>query len=474
MDTRYQIEEMVSQDAKGVVFQGTDSVTGVIVAMRRFISSGGGGEPVEDQDRQVFSDAIAVLKKVTHPSLRRVLAGGCDPLDDLPYLVTRWVDGMSLSDLLAHEETIDPGFASHILGQFLDANTVVSDALGSQGLWLETALESMIIKPPRDESEAPVALFWLCPWRWLHANGSAIDISGLAELAESLLGGPRKIASTNANGGLAQWIRQIRSKEISSLLEARQSLEIPDIFSHPFAPSPVLSDHPDAAGPSQGNTTLSPGFDPPGLRVATAPLPSIAARAVLPSAPNHRKRPEAIAIAAAAMVGLILFVTWLALGRDKIDPSITADISANRGQARIDEMMTRIEGDSTAADERRKHIERRGYYTIDEADLMIAKDKQEVTFRGRLARVRMSSSGLTMYLEFSEEAPTQEPRAYAMSRNLVDGIRPEDLEQFVGRQMEIRGPVDIENVIGTHRPRLKIIDHNHVNVLDAADDYELR
>jgi hypothetical protein len=478
MDTRYHIEEMVSQDASGVVFQGMDSVTGVIVAMRRFIASGSGVESVSDQDRQAYSDAIAVLKKVTHPSLRRVLAGGCDPVDEMPYLVTRWIDGESLGVLLASKESLDAECAAYILRQFLDANAAVSEALGTEGLWLEMAFESMIVKPPRDPSESPVALFWLCPWRWLHANSPANGITGLADLAEAMLGGPRKMASGNHGGELSQWIRQIRDKEFQTIEAAQQALKAPGMFADPFESDPIPPQEDKVVVDREKAEPLIAGFDPPGLQVAPTPIPSIAGRAVLPSAPEQRKvvTPAVIA-AAAAVFGLILFFYWLAMGGDK-DSSKTADdpsvVPVSRSQAKIDEMMTQIQGENSATEERRKHIERRGYYTIDDVDLMLARDKEEVTLRGRLARVRMSSSGLTMYLEFSEAAPNSEPRAYAMSCNLVDGIRPEDLEQFIGRQMEIRGPVDIENIVGTRRPRVKIIDRDHINVLGADQDYELR
>lgn len=478
MDTRYHIEEMVSQDTNGVVFQGMDSVTGVIVAMRRFISAGGCDKEVGENERQAYIDAITTLKKVTHPSLRRVLAGGCDPVDEMPYLVTRWADGTPLGEIIASEGAIDTGFARHILGQLLDANTAIVDSLECDGLWLEATLESVIVRPPRDESESAVALFWLCPWRWLHSNGSTTGMMGLADLAEAMLGGPRKIAADHHPADeLPKWIRRIRSNEIPNLEQAQEELLLMGGTTNPLAANETPKQ--EAASGAKADDSIR-GFDPPGLQM-NQPLtvPLTAARGLLPSEPNHHHGFSRTSIAAVATLsGLIILVVWIAMSREKPEPPPTEESpfssSPNQNQARLNEMMSRIDVDNSASEERLQHIQRRGFYTIEEADLLLGRDADEVTFRGRLARVRMSSSGLTMYLEFSDEAPSEEPRAYAMTRNLVDGIRPEDFERSVGRQIEIRGPIDIETAGEVRRPRVKIIDPDRINVLEADEDYELR
>jgi hypothetical protein len=484
MDTRYHIEEMVSQDAKGVVFQGTDSVTGVIVAMRRFLASGG-GSPSGDSGPQAYADAIEQLKQVTHPSLRRVLSGGCDPVDEMPYLVTRWVEGTPLNDLLTGHGALDPELAIHVMAQFLDANAVIAEALGRDGLWLEPTIESITVKPARNGVESLTACFWLCPWRWLCGeDAQAGEASGLADLGEAMLGGPRQMAAHHAGHDFATWVEKIRSKEFADLGVARQALRAPGHFKNPFGADEAPDDGGETSEASGGiaeSVGEAAGFDPPGLRIAPAVIPTMQATAVLPSMPGGKKAIHPGVVAGAVVfLGLIAFGSWLVVGRDNDDSaslgndSTAASVPVSRSQAKVDGMVSQIQGAQTAAEERRQHIERRGYYTIDEADLMLSRDKQDITFRGRLARVRMSSSGLTMYLEFSEDAPNEQPRAYAMMRNIVDGIRPEELELLVGKTLEIRGPVDMENIIGTRRPRVRIMDRSRIEVLSADEDFELR
>jgi len=469
MDTRYQIEEMISQDDQGVVFQGTDSVTGVIVAMRRFIASGGKDVKVGEAEQQAYSDSIAALKQVSHPSLRRVLAGGCDPVDEMPYLVTRWCEGEPLNEWLSTRDHLDPGLIRHILDQFIDANTTINNSLSRKGLWLESTPASILLRSLQGAGELPTVVFWLCPWQWLHEEESGGELMALADLAEALLGGPRKIAGENAQSPLVKWIKEIRKEAIKSLDEARAALAILDIENQPaaapHAAQAVKSIEPD------DDADQPTDFDTPGLKIEptsqTAPQP----RAVLPEEPTSPGKNKAWGIAVAViLVGTIVFFALRPANGDSGD----VPESAHQPNTALVAGNTVPMIDNTAGEEYRQFILRRGYYTIEEVVLLKNLDKEEVTFRGRLANVRNSSSGLTLYLDFSADAPIEEPRVFAKVRNSVDGIRKEDLEPLVGRLMEIHGPVDIEPVGSTRRPRVELIDRSRLRLLDEDEDYQLR
>lgn len=484
MDTRYQIEEMVSQDERGVVFQGTDSVTGVIVAIRRFISSGGkeGGIPADAG--KSFDEAVQRLKELNHPMLRRILAGGCDAVDNMPYLVARWCEGRPLADFLADSSGPDPEFVRDLLVGFMDANDAVEEVIGKRGLWLEPTVAATFVRPARGDLDQTAALFWLCPWSLFHSGSGEAILTAVADLAEDLLGGPRK---TGAFPAFAQWIAAIRRQGISTKEEAKAALVRLQLTSGP-APLAVDSSTSDQAEERTSVTKAMAesvrredpaGFDAPGLNAVPAPVVMPASVVVLPGAAADKRgigRKTGVA-AAVLLAGAGLAVVLAAKRATEATPATEVDFAAAEaapGSSWNASAAAPWRAMSGAEAERREFVERRGYFTIDDGDLLHAHDQQMVTLRGRLANIRNSSSGLTMYLEFSEEPPNDQPRAFSMVRNQVDGIRSQDLEPLKGRLVEIRGRVDVETLGSIRRPRVELRDAGGIRVLDDAEDYELR
>lgn len=491
MNTRYHIEELVSQDARGVVFQGVDTITGVVVAMRRFISAAIDGGEVRNGKGRAYEDAIEVLKKVSHPSLRRVLAGGCDPVDGMPYLVTRWIDGISLGEVVAIEGPLDPDVVVLLLAQLLNANMTLSKSLGSDGLWAETSLDSVVIQPQPDDGEMATAIFWVSPWRWLDEGASKGGAMELADFAEAMLGGPRHVATHHADTALAVWIQDLRNKKLTDLRAIQEALNTPGTPVSPFVLEetkdtgsiPKNRDAPAVRAKPSPERQPTPPFHKTGKRpppkappAAAQPSPS------MPPPPPPRSGGKAFGFAAVALllIALIAGAAWMLQPGDEA-PQGAAAVEApydapppSQRQAQVNAMMSDIESDSEAAEARRLKAEERGYYTLTEGDLMLARDGQQVALRGTLARVRFSSSGLTMYLEFSENTPLDEPRAFTMAGELVDGIRPEELELLIGSRIEIQGEVEIENVSSTRRPRIHLIDRDQIAVLEPEAGYELR
>ena len=508
MDSHYQIEELVSQDTRGVMFQGVDSVTGIVVAMRRFISSQTAEMAGMGAGALAFQDAIELMRGMSHPSLRRVLAGGCDSVDGMPYLVTHWVDGPRLRDVVNRDGPFTPESAMPILSQLLNLNAMMSKSLGRDGLWAEAMLESVQLKPTGDDEAASTAVFWISPWRWLGDGAAAAGAFELADFAQALLGGPRVLANQYGDSNIATWIRDIRNKKLTSLGEIRDALSAPGTIVSPFVlgaqknPSGVqAAGAPGRSRASQANPTAvpvvvaaplakpEPAAEVPVVKVAPVARMAAGAKeppaaalkpAPLPPAPAPRGRMPAALLACAALIAAIGGLGWMWFAKigapevalqptaaaPAVDPDLDVSVPRGQRQSRLDEMMGDISREQETAQEVRREVERRGYFTIDDAGLMLDHVGQISSLRGKLARIRFSASGLTMYLEFSENTPLEEPRAFAMARDLVEGIRPEDLEDLIGKSIEIRGGVEIENVASTRRPRIRLLDRGQIRILD--------
>ncbi len=73
----FQIEEMVYQDAKGVLFQALDKETGQLVAIRRFFLKEDVlaklKEIVENGELTLFEERLKWLKSLDVPNLQKVL-----------------------------------------------------------------------------------------------------------------------------------------------------------------------------------------------------------------------------------------------------------------------------------------------------------------------------------------------------------------------------------------------------------------
>ena len=97
---RFKIEDLIVQDASGVVFRALDGETGTMVALRRFFPFGASGGGLMEDEQTAYNIALGRLAGLHHPALRSVVCGGCDPVDGMPFIATEWVEGDALEMIL--------------------------------------------------------------------------------------------------------------------------------------------------------------------------------------------------------------------------------------------------------------------------------------------------------------------------------------------------------------------------------------
>ncbi|RYD53710.1 MAG: hypothetical protein EOP83_23025, partial [Verrucomicrobiaceae bacterium] len=198
---RYEIEEMMSQDAHGVAFRARDREEKRDVVLRRFFPNGRDGGGLQPEEQQPFLEAVEKLKVLRLKELRKTFDGGCDPIDGIPFLVTDWVEGDTLGSF-TKGNPLEPASVKDIVEVALKASEQISQVLGHEMLWVGCNEDSLIIP----ESGRGIT-FWVEPLSSLNTRG----LLPLAELAERLLGWKDKPAQHDSAGdGLAGWIRQIR------------------------------------------------------------------------------------------------------------------------------------------------------------------------------------------------------------------------------------------------------------------------
>ncbi len=227
--TRFEIQDIVRQNQNGVTFCALDKKTNEIVSLRRFFPFGQdnedeeGGVGLDKQEGKAFSSACQKLSKVEHPALRRTIFGDTDPIDGMPYLVTEWVEGESLSDVLGNN-TMDPKMIIGLVRQALDVCLILSKSLNNEAVWVDTKLESIIVS---NATETPKFNFRICPFKWLGTQSHVKDLTGIVSLVEALMGWKSKLVSDQAGLGLGGWLKLLRQNPEMKLSDAIQSLPDP-------------------------------------------------------------------------------------------------------------------------------------------------------------------------------------------------------------------------------------------------------
>ncbi len=99
MKSDYRIEELISQSANVVVYRASGK-DGQVYALTRLVLSDDVADGLTDEQ---FASALAQLKELEHPCLRRVFDGGLDEVDRQPWFANQWWEGETLEDRLLEE-----------------------------------------------------------------------------------------------------------------------------------------------------------------------------------------------------------------------------------------------------------------------------------------------------------------------------------------------------------------------------------
>ncbi|OYV07424.1 MAG: hypothetical protein CFE26_01045 [Verrucomicrobiales bacterium VVV1] len=204
-----------------MVFAAVDGETGRHVALRRFFPFGSDGGGLQPEERAAYDIGVKRLAEVVHPALRAVVTGGCDPVDGMPFLVTEWVEGSSLSKLLL-QGSLTVESAIVLMDQALEVSELLSQVLAEDEVWVETAPSAIVVGG--GESDRGIT-FWISPFRWLSTEETRPGLMPLVELLDEAMGWKAGSVSDNAGGGLGSWRNWLMANaRKATLAEARAAL----------------------------------------------------------------------------------------------------------------------------------------------------------------------------------------------------------------------------------------------------------
>ena len=407
---RFHIEDLVVQDASGVVYQALDTEAGVFVDLRRFFPFGPDGAGLDETQQDAYRASWEQVAQIEHPSVRTQICCGFDPIDHMPYLVSQWVDGTPLP-LLVEKSPLSSAAVVELIDKAMEISERFSLALSADGIWVETDLQTIIVG---DRSSGKSAIFSAAPVKnWIGAN--AHNLQAIVDLTENLMDWRGKPVSDHAGKGLGAWLKWLRlSSKTATLREAREKLAV-----------------------SLGMSTLVPVASASGPPSVLISRPAVATQRPA----TIKKSWKAPLLMASALLLSIAGVGGWALVRRNAAATSAAGSEETLSTASIIEDLDRKQAD-------REKVVPAGnpdeILTPADRDRLVALKNTYVTLEGVLASISYSRSRKTMYLLLSKSDSTTEPRGGIVVKDAPADLSEAQLASLVGRKLRLQGRVQME------------------------------
>ncbi|MES2996843.1 MAG: hypothetical protein V4733_08540 [Verrucomicrobiota bacterium] len=275
MIKRFQIDDILNQDAHGIIYRCNDILTGKTVALRRFFPFGPDGDGLSPDEQAAYNVALSRLAEISHPHLRRIVTGGCDPVDGMPFIVAEWLEEPTLMEIV-EANPLPAAEVFTMLGQALDACEALSSVLATEALWIDVDPASIV----RSEGNGPpVFSFWISPLKWLGNDETARGFDGLIDLVQKSLKWKRGPVTDQMGNGLGGWISWLKRNGRKAKLA-----EVRDILARIADGQPAPPTGPPARVPGRSPTAAA-------IPVA-APKPAGARPAAQPQRPQQVSAPQ--------------------------------------------------------------------------------------------------------------------------------------------------------------------------------------
>jgi hypothetical protein len=432
---RFHIDDLIIQDESGVVFRAQDTETGMTVAVRRFFPFGSEGGGLDRDEQTAYNIAISRLAGLSHPGMRSVICGGSDPIDRVPFIVTEWVDGESLASIL-ERQSLAPETAIELLTIVLEVCELLSNVLAEEAVWVETDLRTIMAG---DEAGGRPFTLWVCPLKWLNSGEVLRGLEPVDNLTEDIMGWRGKIVSDQAGRGLGGWLKWLRGvAETTTLQEAREMLAA-STGKEPPAPVRQLVNQATITVPKKPRPAPKSKFP---LTVGVL-LIAIGAMGWL-----MHQRKNAAARAQLAAVGI-------EAPTPKLPPT-----ASDRASLRAAELSVGLQAQQTAASQPGQ------VFSPDQQDLLVLREGQETTVEGRLEVIRVSSSGKTMYLQFSKGADKNQTCGAVPTEGAPADLSVNELKPLLGKLVRLKGTLKTQRLGGLKRPEILITNRASITVVE--------
>jgi hypothetical protein len=453
---RFHIEELISQDSSGVIFRAKELEAGTDVTVRRFFPRGMGEGGLQEEERAAFDIAVQRFTCAIHPALRSVIAGGCDPVDGVPFIVSEWVEGTSISEQLAGGP-LQVRRAIDILMGALEVSEVISELLAEQAVWVETDPASII--EASDDAKRGTT-FGISPFKWLGSDEERRSLKPLIQLTEDLMGWRNKLVNDQAGNGLAIWLKWLKQHTFqATLAEARENLAAAT-----------------GAPPPPPTSRL--------VRQSTRPMVPRAATVQVQVVPVQRTKASKTP-AILGGIGLLIAMGiggWIAkTGEVPFKKFFQARAAAaqptvrksaldyapplpSKADLEEDEVKAPAATVAKSAPSPSPSDSSSGtVYQVKDSDEILKKLNQNVTLEGKLESVSHNTEKTQIFLQL-EMTERHDACGFLISRDATGPLSFEELTKLKGKTVRIRGKVGVGAGKYGKRPKIQITSRESINV----------
>ncbi len=447
-----------------MVFRAVDVQTDTVVAVRRFFPFGADGGGLNEEQQAAYNIAVGRLSGLNHPSMRSVIAGGCDPIDGMPFIATEWILGKPLRSYLENQP-LKPAEAINVITRALEVSELLSHVLAEEGIWVETHVQTIVVG---DEGSGRGVTFWISPLKWLSGKDEHSSLDAIVTLTEELMGWKGQTVTDNAGRGLGGWLKWLRrAANTTTLGEAREML------------------------------AASTGMEPP-----TPSKQLVRQAAARPSIPlKLTKVRKKKSVNGMLVTILLLFLTagglvgWAIYRKDPNEPKSGGGLAELAAQiAREDaeklaesakptaaatpelspelrEVAAAMEASERAAEPEKQpaapapETAKAGGVFQPRDPQIFQQEGQNVVVEGVIAKLDSSKSGKTLYLLFSDSPNSEEARGAILLSKAAADLNEAFLTTLVGKKVRISGRLELQTVFSNRRPEVTLSNRAAIEVV---------
>ncbi len=436
-----------------MIFRARDLEAGTDVTVRRFFPRGMGEGGLQEEERTAFDIAVQRFTCATHPALRGVIAGGCDAVDGVPFIVSEWLEGTPVSQQIA-SAPLQPRRAIDILMGALEISEVISELLAEQAVWVETDPAS-IIEATDDPKRGTT--FGISPFKWLGSDEERRSLKPLVQLTEDLMGWKNKLVNDQAGNGLAVWLKWLKQHSFqATLAEARENLAAAT-----------------GAPPPPPTSRL--------VRQSTRPMVPRAATVQVQMIPVQRTKPSKTPLIL-GMVGLLIALGiggWVAKTGEipfkKFFDARNAEAPPTVRKSALDyapplpsrdevEEEEPVAATKPASPPAPSSGSERTYYVKDAAELIKLKDKTAV-LEGKLVSASYNEPQNTQIFLQLERTADSDACGWVIMKDAHGALSLEELKKLVGKRVRFRGKVSLGKGDFGDRPKIQITSRDSIKVV---------